>query len=156
MPISRDRVVLQNDVTLAASTALQPITGLNWAVQAGQKYRFEIHLIATGTATVGWAPAISANPTTAPTFFSSMWLAADGVGTVDGGGVAAYAATGAALGAAGTITPTANLAAAAGSYGVHRGIVVPTVTQILQLEVQPETATAMTIKAGSCVIWETL
>lgn len=156
MPQQRDRIVLQSDVVLSASTALQPVTGLNFAVQVGRKYHFRAHLVVTGTATVGWAPAISANPTTAATLFASMFTAADGQGTIDGGGASSYAATGAALLAAGTVTTTANLVAAGGSNGVLEGMVVPAATQVLQLEVQPETATAMTIKAGSYIEWELL
>jgi len=156
MPQQRDRVVLQSDVTLTASTALQVVTGLNFAVTVGRRYHFRAHLVATGTVTVGWAPAISANPATSATLFASQWVAADGQGTLDGGGTSAYAATGAALLAAGTITTTANLVAAAGSAGVLEGMVVPAATQILQLEVQPETATVMTIRAGSYIEWELL
>lgn len=156
MPLARDRVTLATDVNIAAATTLAVVTGLNWAAQAGQKYEFKAKLIVTGTATVGFGTAISASPTTAATLFASMLMAADAAGTIDGGGTSTYAATGAALGAAGTVTVTSNLTAAAGSLAILEGIVVPSVTQILQLEIQPETATAMVVKAGSYLEWSTL
>lgn len=156
MALARDRVVLSADVVGGAVSTLVSTT-LTFSVQAGYTYHFKAVLGVTGTATSGVGTGISANPTTAATFFAAEVTGAGavGVGTIDGGYTATYAATGAALGAAGTVTVTGDIIAA-GQLVKMEGIVTAAATQVLTLEFQNESGTATTVKKGSYLEWELL
>jgi hypothetical protein len=91
----------------------------------------------------------------AATFFSSMLIGKSAVGTLQGGGVAVYAAAGATAGAAGVPTALTDTAQIAGGLAILEFQVVASVAgQSAQIEVIPEAAAAVTVKAGAYLEWE--
>lgn len=156
MALARDRVRLTSDVVTAASTNYTPVTGLSFPVTVGNKYHIRAVLLHTqAAATTGARMGFSASPATAATVGAFMLYTADGVGTLDGGGWGQ--ATNSGLVTTGSTTGGATAPAASAdtsSLLILEGIWVPSVSQILQLEIGPEAAAAVTVKAGSYVEWE--
>jgi hypothetical protein len=156
MALARDTVIQPINYVTAAATTGSAVTNLNWAVQVGGTYRFRVGIAYTVAATTTGI-SISIVPTgvtTAATFFTSTLYGADATGTIDGGGIATYAAAGATAGAAGVPTALANSSATAGNMVWLEGLVVPAATQVLQVEVIPEAAAAITVIAGSYIDWQ--
>jgi len=152
MALARDRILLTADVVTAASTNYAPITGLNFAAQLGYKYHIYGFVCYTVAATTtGARIGFSASPTTAATLAAFDVWGADGVGSIDGGGYTGLVTTASTTGG---ITALANSADTAGNTQRIEGLYVPAATQVLQLEIGPEAAAAVTVKAGSFIEWE--
>jgi hypothetical protein len=147
MALSRDRILLgSSGVTTGASTNYTPVTGLNWAAQLGKKYHWKAVLLCTvaaGTTGIRFGP--SASPTTAATYNTYFGLiGGDGTPAIDGGTAAGYVTTGSTTG--GYTAPTDLVGTSV--IATIEGIIVPAATQVVQLEVGPEAAAAVTIVAG--------
>ncbi len=155
MPQQRDRIVLQSDVVTAASTNYAPVTGLNFAAQVGRKYHVRgVMMTSAAATTTGVRWGFSASPTTAATRIAVMGITPDGIGTIDGGGNDDYVTTASTTG--GYTAPLSVPDAPGFVLSLIEAIIVPSVTQVLQLEVGPEAAAAVTVGAGSYVEWELL
>lgn len=160
MALARDRVILTADVTTAASTNYAPVTGLNFNGSGSRTYHVRVGALFTVAATTtGVRFGLSANPTTAPTFISWLGIGATGAGALAGGSDAntspRYVTTASTTGGYTALTDS-SAASTGANFHIIEGIVVVASTQVIQLEVGPEVAAAVTVKAGTYLEWELL
>ncbi len=156
MALARDRCIATAATVTGAATTGVAIVGCAWAVAAARTYHFRAAIPYTVAATTTGV-SLSIVPqvvTTAATFFSSMLTGKSAVGTIQGGGVAVYAAAGATAGAAGVPTAITDTAQTAGGLVFLEGFVTPAVAQVLQLEIIPEAAAAVSTIPGAYLEWE--
>lgn len=155
--MARGRVVLPSDVVGGANTNWNAATGMSFSVVVGRKYHIKIMGLSTAAATTtGVVWGLAASPTTAPTIWSYVAIAASAAGTLQGGGQAsmAYVTNGGAN--TGAYTPITDTVSTSGELTIVDGILIPSATQVLTVQFASEAAAATTAKAGSFVDYEEL
>ncbi len=159
MALARDRVILTTSVVTGASTNYAPVTGLSFAVTAARTYHVRcLAMTSQAATTTGVRFGLSASPTTAPTYAAMIGLNAVLVGTIGGGGnttaALGYVTTASTTG--GYTAQTDAVASTGGSLYIVEYILTAAATAVLQLEVGPEAAAAVTVLPGTYLEWELL
>ncbi|MDD5258582.1 MAG: hypothetical protein PHD29_01280 [bacterium] len=139
----RNLVVLGSDVASTASTSFQDITGMSFAVTAGQTYRFEALIRYTCSATtIGSRWSLNGPALTSLAYRTEAALS----GTMGTDNTSVDYAT--------TYNGTAtnlNSAETGGNIAVIKGVITPSASGTVILRFAPETATAngIVVKTGS-------
>jgi len=155
MPLARDRILLTTAVVSgAADETYYPITGINFAAQLGYRYHVRACVCYTAAAnTTAARIGLSASPTTAPTLAAFTVMTATGITAIAGGGYTGIVTTASTTGGI-TAPATGSGVGTAGTVITLEGFYVPAATQVLQLEIAPEEAAAVTVQIGSYLEWE--
>jgi hypothetical protein len=124
------------------------VTGLSFAVTSGRHYRFEFLLaVRSDTATVGVRATVTTPTVTTLAATVTTILAADGTAALYEGAITA---------SGDAVVPTAVPAINTDYVLKVEGIIVPSATGTLQLQIGTETGTTVvTVRRGSCgLLWD--